>query len=140
MWLFILAAYYYYYCEDWSYSTVCNYKVTPGGPNQSMRLGNTTERGEFMYMCLERCVYHNNMTRPEHYRFIFQGYGVYNENIPTNGLYCFSNSYVKCIWNYSIRTPQATKIIQPVLKQPECSHYKKPKTALAVFYQLVFIA
>ena len=37
-------------------------------------------------------------------------------------------------------TPQATKIIQPVLKLPECSHYKKPKTALAVFYQLIFIA
>ena len=37
-------------------------------------------------------------------------------------------------------TPQATKIIQPALKQPECSHYKKLKIALAVFYQLIFIA
>ena len=38
------------------------------------------------------------------------------------------------------KTPQATKIKQLVLKLPECSNHKKPKTALAVFYQLIFIA
>ena len=63
-----------------------------------------------------------------------------------------SYTYKKDTWDRAIfcynltdrpkpkNTPQATKIIQPVLKLPECSHYKKPKTALAVFYQLIFIA
>ena len=58
----------------------------------------------------------------------------YKQDTWDRAIFCYNYT------NNPTKTPQATKIIQPVLKQPECSHYKKPKTALAVFYQLIFIA
>ena len=57
-----------------------------------------------------------------------------------------SYTYKQDTWDSAIfcynltDTPKPTKTPQPVLKLPECSHYKKPKTALAVFYQLIFVA
>ena len=51
------------------------------------------------------------------------------------------DTWVSAIFCYNLTNrPKPTKTPQPVLKQPECSHNKKPKTVLAVFYQLIFIA
>ena len=54
-----------------------------------------------------------------------------------------SYTYKKDTWDRAIFCYNLTDRPKPKntpQAPPECSHYKKPKTALAVFYQLIFIA
>ena len=140
MWLFILAAY-YYYCESMGLETYCNHNPPTGSTFRSMRLGNETWNGKLRYMCLKGCIYQEGTKayRPERFGYIFQGFGAYDGSIQAEGLLCVYPD--GCIWNYSMRTPQLTRTLQPTKQLAvQSTRPKKIKTALAVFYQLVFIA
>ena len=135
MWLFILAAY-YYYCESIGLEMNCPHNPPTGSIYRSMRLGNETRNGKIWYMYIKGCIYmeETKAYRIERFEYIFQDFGVYDESIQAEGLYC---GYAgECIWNYSMRTPQLTKIKLSV----QSTRPKKIKTALAVFYQLIFVA
>ena len=119
----------------------CEHNPPTGKTYRSMRLGNETRNGKIFYMCLRWCLYQEetNVYRIERFKYIFQGFGVYDESIQAEGLLCKHSG--ECIWNYSMRTPQLTRTLQPTKQLAvQSTRPKKIKTALAVFYQLVFIA
>lgn len=139
MWLFILAA---------KYGCTSAYSTAVGGGFSSYKIpvchalvrddnGNMSPRILYFDSCF------SGRTT---YKFVFD---FCECRIPIEGeSYTYKlESWDRAIFCYNTtgtpkptNTPQATKIIQPALKLPECSHYKKPKTALAVFYQMIFIA
>ena len=138
MWLFILATY-YYYCQDFAHVLTCTHNPPTGTTIQQIRLGNYTDRGRIVYLCFSWCIYHEdtNLYRPEKYHYIFQGFGVYDENIQAEGLLCLSQKS-ECIWNYSMRTPQLTRTSQPTNQlKVQSTRNKKPKIPLAILYQII---
>ena len=60
---------------------------------------------------------------------------IYNNNAFDRAIFCYNltDTTQPTSTPKPTKTPQATKI-----SLPECSHYKKPKTTLAVFIQLLF--
>ena len=137
MWLFILATY-YYYCQDLSVKTTCYHNPPTGPIDRTMRLGNETQGSKIYYLCLSKCIYYkDNFHVTSAYRYIFQGFGVYDENIQAEGLLCLSQKS-ECIWNYSMRTPQLTRTVQPTNQlKVQSTRNKKPKIPLAIFYQII---
>ena len=134
MWLFILAA--RYSCLHVTYAATSH-----GFSNREIPvcLASRKDRTESYILYFKDC-YTDGKPRPISFDFCecrkqVEGEKyIYNNDGIDRAVFCYNYT------NNPTNTPQATKIIQPALKQPECSHYKKPKTALAVFYQLIFIA
>ena len=138
MLLFILATY-YYYCQDFAYVLTCTHNPPTGSTFRSIRLGNFTDSGRIFYLCFSMCIYHEdtNLYRPERFHYIFQGFGVYDESIQAEGLKCLSQKN-ECIWNYSMRTPQPTRTLQPTHQlKVHNTRSKKPKTVLSIFYKII---
>ena len=134
MWLFILAAQYSCMYRTYWVPTV-GFKNTEIPVCQALKVKNP-----YVYY-FQEC-YRDN--KPRNYVFDFC-----ECRTPVEGeeYYWYIDGFDRAVFCYNFtdtpkptNTPQATKIIQPVLKLPECSNHKKPMTALAVFYQLIFIA
>ena len=135
MWLFILAA---------EYSCMYRKAYIPhvGFSNNEIPVCQALYEKKYPRIYYFQECYRDN--KPRKYVFDFC-----ECRIPVEGEdnYWHQKGYDRAVFCYNTtdkpkptNTPQATKIIQPALKLPECSHYKKTKTALAVFYQLIFIA
>ena len=137
MLLFILATY-YYYCKDMGLKTSCNHSPPIDGTVRTMRLGNETQGSKIYYLCLSWFVYYeDNLTDTSRFSYIFQGFGVYDESIQAEGLKCLSQKN-ECIWNYSMRTPQPTRTLQPTPKlKVHSTRNKKPKTVLSIFNKII---
>ena len=117
--------------------TYCPHDPPTGSIVRTMRLGNETQGSKIYYMCLSWCIYYeDNLTDTSRYSYIFQGFGVYDESIQAEGLKCYYTG--ECIWNYSKRTPQLTRTLQPTHQlKVHNTRSKKPKTVLSIFYKII---